>query len=219
MQLGRLIIHIVKASPKLALAGRLAGWEQPHNTAGDSTVGQSKIERERDPKKQKESRDVTSRTRKCEGPMSLISPITSHALLRAPPSQGRSRATPWIGLRLGSHESNSQSVHGAARAGAPGCVGACMLCGCLPLVCGLYRTAGERRLSLRLTCLPFCPRPPAFPRSTCRPGAKSTSEAVASGKLGKLLLFYSSSCRWIMDMDMDMDRDTEPGPGPGQGPG
>lgn len=102
--------------------------------------------------------------------MSLISPITSHALLRAPPSQGRSRATPWIGLRLGSHESNSQSIHGA---GAPGCVGACMLCA------GFTALLERGDFPCALRAFPFRPRPPAFPRSTCRPGAKSLSEAVA----------------------------------------
>lgn len=54
MQLGRLIFHIViKASPKLALAGRLAGRLAGSNhTILQATVGQSKIERER-PKKTK----------------------------------------------------------------------------------------------------------------------------------------------------------------------
>lgn len=90
-------------------------------------------------------RDVTSRTRKLEGPLSRISPITSHALLGAPPSQGRPRATSWIGLRLGSHESNKQSV---PRAGAA-CVAFVSCLSCLSVVCGLFRTTwrGEFQVS------------------------------------------------------------------------
>lgn len=74
--------------------------------------------------------ETSHRGRKSEGPMSSASPITSHALLRAPPSQGRPSATRWIGLRLGSHESNSQLVTHSPQstAGAPVCLGQLPLC-------------------------------------------------------------------------------------------
>lgn len=119
--------------------------------------------------KTKGRREVTSRTRRSEGPMSLISPITSHALGRAPPSQGRPRATPWIGLRLGSHESNSKSMGRCTRlASCPVCTEWCGLC---------RRTWRAAEASSRVPCVPFLLPPPSR-----RPAlAPSTKGQVWSG--------------------------------------
>lgn len=91
------------------------------------------------------------------------------------------------------------------------CVGACLLCA------GFTAQLERGDFPCALRAFLFAP---ALPPSRVRPvdqGPSLRVRQLREASCCKLLLFYSSSCRWIMDMDMD--RDTEPGPGPGQGPG
>lgn len=188
----------------------IRGWAGMQTGRFDNSHNSSSIQqtgpRDRG-QKNKQSRDVTSRTRKLKSPMSLISPITSLALLRAPPSQGRSRATPWIGLRLGSHESNSQnsqSMGGGGGAGAPG----------WSLACGAGFAADlERQREARSLC-PFLPPrlpalPPCSPHVSKSPGSQ-VSWVPSLCELREASCFFThSSCR------VDHGHGHGPGPGPG----
>lgn len=181
----------------------IRGWAGMQTGRFDNSHNSSSIQqtgpRDRG-QKNKQSRDVTSRTRKLKSPMSLISPITSLALLRAPPSQGRSRATPWIGLRLGSHESNSQNSQSMGGGGRCAWVVSC-------LWCGLCRRPGEAERG-KVPVSVFAPAP-------SRPSALLTPclQVFWVPSLCELreasCFFTHSSCR------VDHGHGHGPGPGPG----
>lgn len=134
--------------------------------------------------------------------MSSASPITSHALLSAPPSQGRPSATRWIGLRLGSHESNSQLVTHSPVHSRCAC-----LSGAASSVCCAGLTA-EASASLPGACVLS---PPAPSRTPAIHGGQVSGEVIEARRHAAPFFFSRPKLQggpWTWGVDQD------PGPGP-----